>query len=821
MLTAYVHKNIDPDIIFHASMFEYVDDTCGNFIIPNYVLEAFSTEIATAGLIYTYGTAFNYKNMCYDYDNLVTGHNHYNQLASYFYLRSEPPVSQYNTPDITQVEAQMWFYFLATQFIDAGIEALHMGDVFNMDYFDRNNFPSDSGVIVINAGHANYWNLTSKIRSYAATHARRGIVLFDGTLSPEFYYDPVPTSPVPNWHRQLIMDYLRNKIPYSSLFADYSGSNPSNGCSDFPIYYPTVIHNTGNNNDSTAILPLYVNIGGFHPQQWFCMQSPFYLDFDNTELFQPLGCAYQKPYTLKYGYQDYGYDDCTWFAVQSPTNRNLILQYTYYRIKEINRYGHLKMPGRMAISQLVFNNVNSTNIYRANSGNNTPGYTGFGNQQITIKALWNGYFTQPSAWLLGNLTFYNLLNGPDIGPASNLLFVGSNMIFYIGTDEYVHGYIQVNEYNNGTWLTVSPSYAAEIVYAQSVTSQSKAQGDLVASPDGSLLLYTGVDFKIHAFIIVDRWTYYYLDIFLGPHGSLIEALYGSFFGLIFPKNDRIYMVAYKNSTSELHICGLILISGNWQFIDITELSGATSTVQPNSKLTYLEGSSYDQIYYIGIDGYMYYYSIINVDDHYIYSAASELNVLLASYDVQLYNTTNYNTDLAFYINHANGNIWLYFVATNNSTGNSSLLCATLFSGSWALQDLTFYSIPNFITTVYDSPNCVPIVTYVTFNIAISPDGTTIAFFGLQDGNIYLYLCYFDGLRYYFVYNEYWDANTNVNSLQFLDNDTLFYIDPDNANSVMFLSKSEIVSNNPCLNSWPLCTCPPSSCTSGSILNMSS
>src|SRR5262249_36601416 len=69
-------------------------------------------------------------------------------------------------PDITQPETQMWFYYLATRYIDAGIEGIPFGQGDLMGQRDRD--------------HAAWDGLLGRVRAYARVHARRGIVLCDG-----------------------------------------------------------------------------------------------------------------------------------------------------------------------------------------------------------------------------------------------------------------------------------------------------------------------------------------------------------------------------------------------------------------------------------------------------------------------------------------------------------------------------------------------------------------------------------------------------------------------------------------------------------------
>ena len=70
-----------------------------------------------------------------------------------------------SVPDMSRLETRMWFYFLATSYIDVGIEAIHVGQVGLMD----NNDP----------GHAGWLDMLGRVRAYAHQHARRHLLICD------------------------------------------------------------------------------------------------------------------------------------------------------------------------------------------------------------------------------------------------------------------------------------------------------------------------------------------------------------------------------------------------------------------------------------------------------------------------------------------------------------------------------------------------------------------------------------------------------------------------------------------------------------------
>jgi hypothetical protein len=100
--------------------------------IPDYVFEAF-------GLPAT-GRNFNYSDMLFRDGKFV---NHW--------PGNGPDAS---VPDLTQQEAQLWFFYAGTSWIKQGIEALHCGQIMLMS-------SEDTGMVHTHA-------LFSKLRAFAA-----------------------------------------------------------------------------------------------------------------------------------------------------------------------------------------------------------------------------------------------------------------------------------------------------------------------------------------------------------------------------------------------------------------------------------------------------------------------------------------------------------------------------------------------------------------------------------------------------------------------------------------------------------------------------
>jgi hypothetical protein len=91
-----------------------------------------------------------------------------------------------SVPDLTQREAQFWFFYVGSSWILSGAEALHCGQIMLMSIHDQ--------------GMAHTYALFSRLRSFAAAHARRHFVL----LNAHLFADPYVHL---NESQQLIFDF--------------------------------------------------------------------------------------------------------------------------------------------------------------------------------------------------------------------------------------------------------------------------------------------------------------------------------------------------------------------------------------------------------------------------------------------------------------------------------------------------------------------------------------------------------------------------------------------------------------------------------------
>ena len=200
----------------------------------------------------------------------------------------------HSVPDVSRPETKLWFYFLAASFVDVGCEAIHFGQTELMDGNDRE------------LDH--YWQMLALIRSYAAKHARRHMVLCDchvpsgglvreGQLLMDFHSFPLRIMEVPN------------KPPEAILKVGFSDG----------IY--------GRSK------------GGMTFSGWECEQLPYLVEIDNW------GASRQPGRAGAGGIWVWGYDEITWSAHQSRQFRADWLRYAWDWVRKTDPNGFLQLPG--------------------------------------------------------------------------------------------------------------------------------------------------------------------------------------------------------------------------------------------------------------------------------------------------------------------------------------------------------------------------------------------------------------------------------------------------------------------------------------------
>jgi hypothetical protein len=301
-----------PDIILEACVFETVSPRVNEIAAPAWAFTAFGLQVEKRN--------FRYDDMIYPEGQ----------------RRPMGPNAQ--VPDESRLETQLWFYYQAVTYIDLGCEAIHFGQVEIMN----NNDP----------GNAHWAQLLSMVRAYAATHARRHIVLCDG------------------------------HTPTGGLMHD---GNPLLDFNEFPLRIKEVP-----DKPKEAILQLGFSDGiynhskgGMTVNGWRCEYLPYLVEFDNY------GGSKHPGQPNVQGEFDWiwGYDEITWFAHQSKEYRTNWLKYAWNWVRTTDANGYLEMPGGRVTA--------SPDIYWYYANIPIPAVpTGMGDEE-TIREIWSSDAAKP------------------------------------------------------------------------------------------------------------------------------------------------------------------------------------------------------------------------------------------------------------------------------------------------------------------------------------------------------------------------------------------------------------------------------------------
>ena len=590
-----------------------------------------------------------------------------------------------------------------------GFESIHFGQAEIVGLYDKQT------------GYSS-WNLIlSKIRKFAKNY-NRGNVLCTTHLNEGMYFDPNPSNPLPNKDRILLFDFHQQPINMVE--------NKSLPCTQ--TLQPSKLINNHNSLISKTI-------SGINPQGWRVINNPFVLEFDNSDIECLTGCNYD---ISKDEWRLWGYDDISWFAKQPENYRNDILIYLYYKIKCFNNNGHFKMPIRRMYSESC-PPLTSNPLYRC--------ATNAFNQENTIKNIWNNTFAGNSNWVQLNFTNKKVINQP-ITPhvSSSLVLSGTDKMYYIANDGYIHGYIKDADLD--LWYTVSPSYSAQIYGGVNVTNQFKAKSDITVSPDGNTILYIGIDDLIHGFNVVNPWNYTYFDFVKQP---MISQNLKADKDLIFTSNTRVFYIAKENNgTGKSRVHGFIKYNGAWVTVSPTYASqvASTSMVEVGGALAY--NSLNDRLYYVGIDGFLYYYTILN-DWSYNYVSVPKSQLITQNLRI-------IPNKIAL-----NGNS-IYYIGKELTNGNALRIHELIDNaGTWITNSPTWSAQFN------GHPVNTQTLAMGT-EITVSPDGKKVAYIG-DDKKVY----YFEKLAnspWIYSYNKTFGADgiAATNSLQYTDNFNIYY-----------------------------------------------
>ena len=295
----------DPEMILQACVFEIVSTQVEQLPVPDWVFTALGRPVETR--------LFRYADMIYPEGQ----RRNWGANAS--------------VPDISRPETKLWFYYQAASYIDLGFEAIHFGQV---EIMNRNDVDL-----------AHWSQVLSLVRSYAAAHARRHMVVCDGH---------VPSGGLV-WDGKLLLDFH-----------------------SFPLRIMEVP-----DRPEEAILKLGFSDGiygrskgGLTFSGWTCEHLPYLVEIDNWGVSKTPGQAKAG------GIWIWGYDEISWFAHQTKQYRRDWLRYAWDWVRKTDPNGHMQMPG----SRTVRSPLDNRRWYFANTP--SPAVPdGLGDEEA-IRAIW-------------------------------------------------------------------------------------------------------------------------------------------------------------------------------------------------------------------------------------------------------------------------------------------------------------------------------------------------------------------------------------------------------------------------------------------------
>jgi hypothetical protein len=294
----------DPEVIFQGCLFEQVSRDVNNLKIPAWVFTDFGLPI---------------EDRTFSCEAMIQRQRGGAARAG----------GRGGVPLINNLETQLWFYYLAVSYINAGCEAFHLGQV---------------GLIRAEDNDLNeYSKLLAKVRAYARKHARRHLVLLDG------------------------------HVPTGSMIKDGVSLLDFNS---FPLRIKAVPEKPVLEvNHLDALFKR--SKGCTSPSGWRCENLPYLVEFDNFGRSRTPNVADNSTIFV------WGWDEISWFALQPEEYRNNWLRYAYDWIKETDPTGHLQMP----VTRMITCPNETLRTYFANT--RSPACPVGYSQEETIKKIWN------------------------------------------------------------------------------------------------------------------------------------------------------------------------------------------------------------------------------------------------------------------------------------------------------------------------------------------------------------------------------------------------------------------------------------------------
>lgn len=299
---------VAPQAVVQGCIFEFVSRDIERVTVPPHVLEAFGQPVT---------------NRTYDFDAMLPTDREPDWFGG--------QIDQAVVPDITRLEVRLWFYHLASLYLDAGLEAIHLG---NLERMAR----SDTDLVVTR-------RFVERVRHHAAENARRGWVILDAhTHGMEV-------------GGRLLLDF------HSFPLRPREVGDPAQADVVLELGFQDSIYGR--------------SLGGVTPSGSLVTSQRFLVEVDN-------GYAGPTPGGCDLPECVWGSDEITWFASLPGEDRDRLLRYFWARVPELDPAGRFQIP---VVRQLQAMLTRGCGLYLAHLPEDLACGAG---QAPTIAELWWG-----------------------------------------------------------------------------------------------------------------------------------------------------------------------------------------------------------------------------------------------------------------------------------------------------------------------------------------------------------------------------------------------------------------------------------------------
>jgi hypothetical protein len=322
--TRRIHA-INPRIICQAGVFEAVYPAVNEIPVPAWVFAEFGEPV---------------ENRCFRFGDMA------GPDFAQLYRWTQFGDGQGVVPDVTLRETARYLYYRARRYIDAGYEAIHLGQPHLVAGRD--------------VGYAIFEDLCNRIRAYARRAARRHLVLLDAH-----------THGIAR-HGRLLFDFHSRP-----LSARAWREKPER----------ILLHLKG------------TSLGGITPSGWSCQRLPYLIEIDNWGGYSLAPDAWSD-LDRRARSGRWGWDDIAWFAHQPAAERDHFLRYAHHWLRVQDPAAFFQMPARRLLGEAPVDFSDEDGPpqriwhYRANRRSEACA-DGFGQEDV-IREIWQE--SEP-AWL--------------------------------------------------------------------------------------------------------------------------------------------------------------------------------------------------------------------------------------------------------------------------------------------------------------------------------------------------------------------------------------------------------------------------------------